>query len=93
VSGAGLINVDTAELILAKGIDDDIGDDLPLRALKEPELWEKARREWGEAHPREWTLVGTMPCASSIKPSNAIRRTQKPINGTASSSILNQMNT
>jgi hypothetical protein len=54
VSGCGLFNVDTEELIWPRGPRDDIGDDVPLRILTDRVLWGEARRRWDKKHPREW---------------------------------------
>ena len=55
VSGAGLFNVDTAELIWPWAPNDEIGgDDVPLQALTDPVLWERARSRWDADRPREW---------------------------------------
>jgi hypothetical protein len=54
VSGCGLFNVDTEELIWPRGNHEAIGDDLPLRVLTDRELWNAAHRKWDEEHPREW---------------------------------------
>jgi hypothetical protein len=56
VSGCGLFNVDTEELIWPQNPGDETGDSyVLLRILTDRELWEQARSRWDEGHPREWT--------------------------------------
>ena len=54
VSGCGLFNVDTEELIWPHEPGFEIPDYLPLRILTDSTLWEQAR-QWWDDRPREWT--------------------------------------
>lgn len=54
VSGCGLFNVDTEELIWPRIIGDDIFDDVPLRIITAPEIWNETRQRWDEDRPRDW---------------------------------------
>ena len=55
VSGCGLVNVDTEELVWPRGAGDDIEDDVPLAACTDRARWELARRHRDGDCPREWT--------------------------------------
>lgn len=55
VDAAHLFNVDTEELIWPIGPEEESSDNVPLRALTQPELWEQSRRRWEDEHPRAWT--------------------------------------
>jgi len=54
ISGCGLLNVDTEELIWPRHPGDDRDDDVPLSVLTDRELWERICSRWDEERPRQW---------------------------------------
>src|SRR5687768_5052030 len=56
VSGCGLFNVDTEELIWPRSPDEQVGAaDVPLEVLTDRELWRRTAGRWDEEQPRDWT--------------------------------------
>jgi hypothetical protein len=57
VMQAGLFNVDTAELIWPRDPGHPVcnDNDVLLRVVTDPELWEQARQHWEASQPQEWT--------------------------------------
>ena len=55
VSGCGLFNVDTEELVWPGNPGDDWDDAyVPLDILTDRERWEQSHRRWDEERPRQW---------------------------------------
>jgi hypothetical protein len=70
VSGCGLFNVDTEELIWPWSLTATVNEDVPMRVLTDPELWERTSRHWDEEHPRQWVAFVwrvPVPLANRLK--------------------------
>ena len=55
VYAANQPNVDTEELIWPRDPTVDYKDDVPLKAISNPELWKQAEAYWMEQDPLAWT--------------------------------------